>query len=84
MEDIKHEVVVNYLFQQQCSALWVGDGCGTTEGIVLRKSRGNYLTCPPQLIDSEFGMACDALNVQVCYHPVHFGPKLTLKCLRPQ
>ncbi|KAH0239210.1 hypothetical protein KCU71_g24255, partial [Aureobasidium melanogenum] len=28
MDDIKHEVMVNYLFQQQCARLWVGDGSG--------------------------------------------------------
>jgi hypothetical protein len=65
MEDIKHEVMVNYLFQQQCSALWVGDGSGQFEGVMLRKSKGLYMSCPPQLVESPFGMACAALNVQV-------------------
>jgi len=65
MEDIKHEVMVNYLFQQQCSALWVGDGSGQLEGIMLRKAKGFYMSCPPQLVDSPFGLACAALNVQV-------------------
>jgi hypothetical protein len=65
MDDIKHEVMVNYLFQQQCSALWVGDGSGLVEGVVLRKSRGNYLACPPQLAESPFAEACSALNIQV-------------------
>lgn len=65
MDDIKHEVMVNYLFQQQCSSLWVGDGSGQVEGVMLRKSRGHYLSCPPQLVDSPFGQACAALNVQV-------------------
>jgi hypothetical protein len=65
MDDIKHEVMVNYLFQQQCSALWVGDGSGQIEGVVLRKSKGNYIACPPQLAESPFALACAALNVQV-------------------
>ena len=64
-EDIKHEVMVNYLFQHQCSSLWVGDGSGQVEGVILRKSRGNYISCPPQLVESPFGRACQALNVQV-------------------
>lgn len=64
-EDIKHEVMVNYLFQQQCSSMWVGDGSGQVEGVMLRRSRGNYISCPPQLVESPFGNACEALNVQV-------------------
>jgi hypothetical protein len=68
MDDIKHEVMVNYLFQQQCSALWVGDGSGNLEGVMLRKARNFYMSCPPQLVDSPFGIACAALNVQACLH----------------
>lgn len=63
-EDIKHEVMVNYLHQQQCSHLWVSDGNGECEGIMLRKARNDYLSCPPQLANSTFGHACAELNVQ--------------------
>jgi hypothetical protein len=66
LDDIKHEVMVNYLYQQQCSHLWVSDGSGEIEGVLLRKSRGQYMACPPQLGTSPFAMACAALNVQVC------------------
>jgi hypothetical protein len=62
-EDIKHEVMVNYLHQQQCSHLWVSDGSGRCEGIMLRKARSEYLSCPPQLVDSTFGQAYAELNV---------------------
>lgn len=65
VDDIKHEVMVNYLYQQQCSQLWVSDGCGEVEGVLLRKSRGHYMACPPQLGTSPFALACTALNVQV-------------------
>ncbi|WZH49140.1 glycosyl transferase family group 2-domain-containing protein [Fusarium acuminatum] len=64
LDDIKHEVMVNYLYQQQCSQLWVGDGSGEIEGVLLRKSRGQYMACPPQLGQSPFAIACTALNVQ--------------------
>ncbi|KIW94381.1 uncharacterized protein Z519_04357 [Cladophialophora bantiana CBS 173.52] len=64
-EGIKHEVMVNHLYQQQCSRLWVSDGSGEVEGVMLRKSRGIYLSCPPELRDSLFGQACADLNVQV-------------------
>ncbi|KAG9518666.1 hypothetical protein KCU99_g8724, partial [Aureobasidium melanogenum] len=63
MDDIKHEVMVNYLFQQQCARLWVGDGSGEVEGVLLRKFKGSYLACPPSLSTSTFAMACAALNV---------------------
>jgi hypothetical protein len=65
LDDIKHEVMVNYLYQQQCSHLWVSDGSGEIEGVLLRKSRGQYMACPPQLGSSPFTMACASLNVQV-------------------
>ncbi|KAI1087920.1 glycosyl transferase family group 2-domain-containing protein [Rostrohypoxylon terebratum] len=64
LDDIKHEVMVNYLYQQQCAHLWVSDGSGDVEGVLLRKSRGTYMACPPALGDSTFAMACAALNVQ--------------------
>lgn len=66
VEDIKHEVMVNYLYQQQCSHLWVSDGSGELEGVLLRKSRNNYMACPPQLAQTSFAAACAALNVAVC------------------
>lgn len=65
MEDIKHEVMVNYLYQQQCSHLWVSDQSGHLEGVLLRKNRGNYMACPPDLAGSEFLRACSVLNVHV-------------------
>ncbi|KAH8908142.1 hypothetical protein BR93DRAFT_944898 [Coniochaeta sp. PMI_546] len=64
LDDIKHEVMVNYLYQQQCSHLWVADGSGEIEGVLLRKTRGQYMACPPQLGNSPFAVACAALNVQ--------------------
>lgn len=64
LDDIKHEVMVNYLYQQQCSQLWVSDGSGEIEGVLLRKVRGHYMACPPQLGSSPFALACSAMNVQ--------------------
>jgi hypothetical protein len=69
LDEIKHEVMVNYLYQQQCSHLWVSDGSGEIEGVLLRKSRGQYMACPPQLGSSPFALACAALNVQVRFSP---------------
>lgn len=68
IDDIKHEVMVNFLYQQQCSHMWIGDQSGQVEGVLLRKARGNYLACPPDLARSVFHGAAMALNIQVCYH----------------
>ena len=65
VDDIKHEVMVNYVFQQQCSHLWVNVVGGENEGVVLRKAKNCYLACPPQLASSPFAIACAELNVQV-------------------
>lgn len=65
LDEIKHEVMVNYLYQQQCSHLWVSDGSGEIEGVLLRKARGHYMACPPPLANSQFALACAALNVHV-------------------
>ena len=67
LDELKHEIMVNYLFQQQCSRLWIADGTGEVEGVMLRKSRGNYLACPPALADSIFADSCVELNVQVIF-----------------
>jgi len=82
MDEIKHEVVCNYLYQQQCSHLWVSDGSGELEGILLRKNRNQYMACPPQLATSDFARSCSALNVQVSYlSHVFFAFRLTLHSL---
>ncbi|VUC35561.1 unnamed protein product [Clonostachys rosea] len=63
-DDINPEALVNYLYQQQCSKLWVGNGSGEVEGVVLRKKGGEYLACPPQLVASPFAKAAAALKVE--------------------
>ena len=70
VDEIKHEVMVNYLHQQQCSHMWVDDmRTGEREGVLLRKSRNNYLACPPDLVHSQFAQAIGQLNCQVGNFP---------------
>jgi hypothetical protein len=69
LEDIRHEVMVNYLYQQQCSRLWVSDGTGILEGVVVRKTGDEYLACPRELISSTFAQSMAALGVQVTTPP---------------
>jgi hypothetical protein len=76
MDDIKHEVMVNYLYQQQCSRLWVSDGSGEAEGVLLRKARNQYMACPPQLGSTALAAACAAMNVQVSSPWTLFHPSI--------
>lgn len=64
-DDIKHEVMVNHIYQQQCSMLWIDHNSpANTEGVLLRRMKGHYLACPPQLMHSTFASACTQLNLQ--------------------
>ena len=77
IDEIKHEVMVNYLHQQQCSSLWVHDNSGEMEGVLLRKARNNYMACPPALVNSRFAQAVSILNAQVCSRDLNFVSNLT-------
>jgi hypothetical protein len=48
--------------------LWLNDASGAIEGVLLRKSRGVYTTCPPTLAESAFADYCSRLNLQVDLH----------------
>lgn len=58
---------MNYLYQQQCSRLWVSDGNGVLEGVVVRKTADQYMSCPPELASSPFALSMAALGVQVSF-----------------
>lgn len=63
--DIKCDMMVNHLYQQQMELLWTAGG--HDEGIVLKKSRNQYTCCPSDL-DQEpagFSKAVQMLNVRV-------------------
>lgn len=65
MSDLKCEVMVSWLHQQQLERLWYE---GTDEeGIILKKSKGIYACCPEQIGqgNQEFNKAVEALNVKV-------------------
>ena len=64
---MRHELMVNHLFTQQCQRLWMGDGEGQVEGALIRKSMGSYLACPPSLAQSSFATSCAALNLPVSF-----------------
>lgn len=65
MEDIRHKVMSSHLYQQQCIRLWVSEGPSQLEGSLVRKARGEYTACPPDLLASPLARAVEELNVQV-------------------
>lgn len=65
MSDLKCEVMVSWLHQQQLERLWYE---GTDEeGIILKKNKGIYACCPEQIGqgNKELHKAVEALNVKV-------------------
>lgn len=82
VDEIKHQVVVNHLFQHQCSSLWIRDLSEEQEGVMVRKRRNNYIFKPPGLANSSFAQAMTMLNVQVRL-PAHFGSFQTLLVFMP-
>jgi hypothetical protein len=67
VDDIKHQVMLNRLYQQQRSQLWIQDLSGQAEGVMLRKERNKYIFSPPSLAKSEFAHAMKLLNIQVSH-----------------
>jgi hypothetical protein len=67
INDVKCEVMVNYLHSQQEEKHWIsGD---EDEGVILKKSRGTY-TCAPVELATDCAILLDAvaqLNVRVSF-----------------
>lgn len=63
--EIKCDVMVNWLYQQQMERLWTAGG--HDEGVILKKGRGAYTCCPADLIEEPYGFfkAVETLNVKV-------------------
>lgn len=66
INDMKAEIMCNYLHQQQMKKMWSNGG--REEGVILRKSREEYTCCPPDLQLQKHGLfdATRRLNVRVC------------------
>lgn len=65
VNDVKCDVMVNHLHAQQEERLWTTAEKG--EGVVLKKSRGDYTSAPPDLAHERGGLfqAIETLNVKV-------------------
>jgi hypothetical protein len=64
--DIKADVMVSYLHQQQLERMWANGAPG--EGVILKKSKGNFTCFPTQLETDPGGLfeAVKAMNIKVC------------------
>lgn len=64
--EIKADVMVNWLHQQQLERMWTNGGVG--EGVVLKKGRDAYTACPAELSNHRGDLfdAVTRLNVRVC------------------
>lgn len=63
IEEIRHGVMANWLYQNQCTRLWVDNP--KVEGVFVRRARGEYDSCPPALVDTRLAQAVNALNLEV-------------------
>lgn len=65
LSELKCEVMVSWLHQEQLEKLWYEGS--DEEGIVLKKSKGVYACCPEGLSDEPEGLrkAIEMLNVRV-------------------
>jgi hypothetical protein len=72
--EIRCEVMVNWLYAQQAENLWCQGDFG--EGVVLKKTRDSYTTCPKELMDERNGIydAVRRLNVRVGFEPYQLYP----------
>jgi hypothetical protein len=68
--DIKADVMLSWLYQQQLERLWT-EGA-PNEGVVLKKSRGNFACCPDTLKNERDGFFDQviAMNVKVRLHNI--------------
>jgi hypothetical protein len=66
MNELKCDVMVNWMYQQQMERLWTAGG--HDEGVMLKRGRGQYTCCPSDISDEQYGFFknVEMLNVKVC------------------
>ena len=65
INDIKCDVMVNWMHQQQLEKMWSAGSIN--EGVILKKSRGEFTCCPPDLasVPGDLFDNIKTLNVRV-------------------
>ncbi|KAL0259452.1 hypothetical protein SLS55_005189 [Diplodia seriata] len=64
IHDIRHDIIINHLYEKQVGARWIQDFSGEVEGVMLKKARGEYMTFPENLVESNLAQSIATLNVQ--------------------
>jgi hypothetical protein len=77
--NMKSDVMTEYLYKQQCLKLWASSN--GEEGVILKRARGDYTSCPDDLRSVRGGLFDQvvAMNVRVramMYTLVHTGADL--------
>lgn len=74
--DMKAEVMANWLYHRQQEKMWTYGG--SDEGVILKKARDDYVSCPSELLQHRNGFydSVRKLNVKVC--------TLLMYCGRPE
>ncbi|KAK3112694.1 hypothetical protein LTR53_010749 [Teratosphaeriaceae sp. CCFEE 6253] len=63
INELKCDVMVNWLYQQQMERLWTAGG--HDEGVMLKKSRAAYTCCPSDLVEEPFGFYKSVADLNV-------------------
>lgn len=72
LSDIKADVMASWLHHRQQERAWTSGG--GDEGVILKKARDNYVSCPSNLLEHRDGFydSVKKLNVKVCkLHILH-------------
>jgi hypothetical protein len=64
---VQHQMIVAYIYQQQCSRLWISDMQSLEEGAFMRETWNDFITCPPLLSLSPLAKALADLNAEVSF-----------------
>ncbi|KAK0660554.1 hypothetical protein DIS24_g3065 [Lasiodiplodia hormozganensis] len=64
IHEIRHDIIINHLYEKQVGSRWIQDFSGEVEGVMLKKARGEYITFPEPLVESNLAQSIATLNVQ--------------------
>lgn len=72
LTDMKADVMANWLYQRQQERMWTHGGWD--EGVIMKKARDDYISCPAELLQHRNGFydSIKKLNVKVCTEPFVF------------
>lgn len=68
-DEVQRDIIINFLFQKQCTGMWIQDVAGTSEGVILKQANNNFLTMPFTLHGSPLHNAIISLNAKVRESP---------------